>query len=358
MKSGHPGIGNEREADDAFLHALLSYMPLTMRGTIMSFLTELFRRLPETRRQQLCTILLRLFHDSLNPRQDTRYRDYAPLALPEPARHAAYSVNLAVLAVLAAGELAASRLFPGSPDMTSDWRFSALLWRSQLPFEGWEGLITGIAVDRVWDNGERGIILRPGDIARTGHRPVRVTDPRWIYHVWDGGSARGPLRPGDSSIYVTDASQLQDQLWFLCDDTDDSLAHALAPLGPDLTTAITAFHCYGSAPERVVSAAHALISMWVTSGKDSSQDELTAAYDMCLNIVIHGFAPSQTEARELFRTMVLRQLAADRQRLPQSWMDSAGTRIRDAAGTGTHEGEALLRIANEILPGIMTTRPE
>jgi hypothetical protein len=339
-------------ADDAFLHAVLSYMPLTMRGTIMSFFTELFRGLPGTQRQQLCTMLLGLFRDSLMPRQGTRYGDYAPLPLPVPARHAAYSANLAVLAVLTAGEVAVSRLFPGARDPVSDWRFSALLWRSQLPYEGWEGLITGVAVDRIWDNGERDIILRPGDIARTGRRPVRVTDPRWFYD-WDGPGDQ-PLGPGDFSTYVANASRLQDQLWFLCDDTDDSLAHALEPLAPDLTTAITAIHSYGSDPDHVVSAAHALISLWVTSSKDSSQDELAHAYEACLNIVIHGFAPNQAEARELFRTMVLRQLAADRPRLPETWLDSAVLRIRDAGRANDREGHALLKIASQTLPELMT----
>lgn len=62
-------------ADDAFLHALLSFMPLTMRGTITSFLTERLRALHEPRCQQLSAVLLGLFRDSLGPRHDTRYGD-------------------------------------------------------------------------------------------------------------------------------------------------------------------------------------------------------------------------------------------------------------------------------------------
>jgi hypothetical protein len=343
-------------ADDAFLHAVLSYMPVTMRATIMSFLTDLFRKLPGTQRHQVGTVLLELFHGSLGPRQGTRYGDYAPLPLPVPARHAAYSVNLAVLAVLAAGDLTASRLFPGARDPVSDWRYIALLWRSQLPTEGWDGLITGIAVERIWDNGKRDIFLRPGDIARTGHRPVRATDPRWIYTDW-GEPGHRTLQPGESAIYVMSAERLRDQLWFLCDETDDTLAHALEPLAPDLIAATTAFHYYGSHPGHAISALHALISMWMTSNTDSSQNELIDAYETCLNIVISGFAPDQAKAREQFRTIVLRQLAADQPRLPPTWLHQAILRIRHAARADADEGDALAKITAEILPRLMTTDP-
>ena len=60
-------------ADDAFLHALLSFMPLTMRGTVVSFTIEHLRALPEARRHLLSTVLLGLFCGSLGPRHDTRY---------------------------------------------------------------------------------------------------------------------------------------------------------------------------------------------------------------------------------------------------------------------------------------------
>ena len=65
-------------AADAFLYALLSYMPLTMRGTIVSFAAEQMRALPEARRLQLGAVLLELFGDAFGQRHDTRYEDYIP----------------------------------------------------------------------------------------------------------------------------------------------------------------------------------------------------------------------------------------------------------------------------------------
>ena len=111
-------------------------------------------------------------------------------------------------------------------------------------------------------------------------------------------------------------------MWFLCDDGDDTLAHALEPLTGGLDAAINAFHSYWPDPDRAVSATNALITLWLTSNKDSDENELVAAYETCLKIVIHGFAPYQTEVREIFRMLVMRQLAADRQRLPEAWFES------------------------------------
>ena len=129
-------------ADDTFLYDLLSFMPMTMRATIVSFLNEQLRALPEPRRQKLCTVLLGLFRDSLGPRRDTPFGKYTPLQLPVPARHAAYSANLAVLAVLSAGEVTARQLFPAARDPVEDWRNIALLWRSQLPWK--DGLASSV----------------------------------------------------------------------------------------------------------------------------------------------------------------------------------------------------------------------
>ena len=126
--------------DDAFLHALLSFMPLAMRGTIVSFIAERIQALPMPRRHQLRTILLSTFNSALGPRHDTRYHEYMPLRLPVPARCAAYSVNLAMLTVLATGEVTGRALFPAVYDPVDEWRKLSMLWRSQLPPEGWAGL--------------------------------------------------------------------------------------------------------------------------------------------------------------------------------------------------------------------------
>jgi hypothetical protein len=349
------GRARAQPIDDAFLHALLSFMPVTMRSTIMSFLADLFAAQP-VRRQQLGDVVLVLFHDALYPRHDTRYRDYEPLRLPVPARHAAYSSNLAILSVLAIGEVTASQLFP-SPrhDPVKDWRYIALLWRSQLPVEGWVGLAKGIAVNRIWDDGQREIILSRSDPMWTEDGPVIKIDPLWTY-AYLPGIPNEPREPGHFSIWTPFNDRwLPTQVWFECDDGEDALAHALEPLTAELSAAIVAFHSYWPNPRRAVSAAHALIALWLASGKDSTQDELVSAYDTCLNIVIKSFAPHHVQARTLFRTLVLRQLANDQQRMPDDWLNSAVRRIRDAVGSPvSNEGPELLRIAEEAFPGLMT----
>src|SRR5271170_1956679 len=98
--------------------------------------------------------------------------------------------------------------------------------------------------------------------------------------------------------------------------------------------------------------------MWLASGCDSSPDELAAAYDTCLKIVAYGFMPSDTDTRQQFRLLVLRQLAADQHRVPRIWLESAPAMIREAAKTEwVAEGAALLQLAHEILPELMSASP-
>ncbi len=343
-------------ADDTFMYALLSFMPLTMRATIVSFLTELLQALPTPRRRQLTTVLLGLFRDSLGPRRDSRYSEYTPLPLPVPARHAAYSSNLAVLIVLSAGDVTGSQLFPAARDPAEDWRKLALLWRSQLPAEGWTGLISAISLDRTWANGQRDVILRPGETSgQSGWEP----DPHWSYN-------RGPVDPYRQRAlpfgfaYVSD-SWLRAQAMFVCDADDDALIHALAPFADDFGHAISVFHSYWPEQGLAPSAAHALIGLWLAASMDSSPEELAAAYDTCLEIAILGrFSPSGTATREHFRFLVLRQLAAHQPQLPQDWYESVVTRIRDAVANGpsrVYDPAELLRIANATLPEFTAASP-
>lgn len=343
-------------ADDAFLHALLSFMPLTMRGTVVSFTTEHLRALPESRRDLLSTVLVGLFRGSLGPRHDTRYADYAPLALPIPARYAAYSANLVILAVLTTGQVAGTSLFPGSSNPVEDWRKLALLWRSQLPAEGWDGLIDAVTLDRIWAGDQRNIILRPSE---TAEQPAWAPDPLWDLDIGPGDEHR-TRDPNSSSIWsgYLDNGRLRNQARFICDAGDDALIHALQPFAGDLGGAVTAFHSYGPEGDRAVSAANALITLWLTSGYDSTPDELAAAYNTCLKILAFGFSPSDTDTRERFRILVLRQLAADQHRVPRAMLESALVKMQEVAeDKWATEGAALLRLAREIIPELMAARP-
>lgn len=98
--------------------------------------------------------------------------------------------------------------------------------------------------------------------------------------------------------------------------------------------------------------------MWLASGRDSSPDELAAAYDPCLKIMANGFMPSDTDTREQFRRLVLRPLAADQHRVPRIWLKAAPAIIREAAkAEWVAEGTALLQLAHEMLPELMGESP-
>jgi hypothetical protein len=338
-------------ADDAFLHAVLSFMPLTVRSAITPFLAERFDKLSELRRQQLRTLLLRLFRDSLGERHDTRFGDYMPMPLTVPARHAAYSANLAFLAVLAAGEVPASTLFPAARDPVEDWRKLALLWRSQLPPEAWTGMISAVAIDRIWDNKQRDVVLRPSG---TPSKRFWDPDPHWSCNRGPGHKYRQRGLPF-SFAHSTDL-WLSAQASFICDDGDDAVTHALAPLVGYLDRAVSLFHSYWPREGPAISGANALITLWLACSTESAPGELTSAFDTCLEIAIYGRFSSGTATRERFRTLVLRQIAANQQRLPQDWLDSIGIRIRDTVNNRpgeVYDAAELLRIANEILPELI-----
>jgi hypothetical protein len=332
--------------DDAFLHALLSFAPLTMRGTIVTFLADQLQMFPQVGRD----MLLNLFHHSLLPRHDTSYDSYEPDRISVPARHAAYSVNLVLLAVLTTGEITEQQLFPGSVEPVRDWRRITLLWRSQLPEEGWNGLLRTLELYRGWDGDRRVLRLRIRDVVK---RYAMNSDPFWTHDIGPGSKDR--QREGWFGWTRDDHKIIRDQSYFLCDTRDDSVAHALEPFSGDLGTMVTTFYDFWQG--RSVSPANALITLWLTASQEKSPDELAAAYDTCLAMAIHGFAPLDIATRARFRAHFIRQLAADFHRLPGGWLDDAVRQIKEAGMSTRKEGPELVRMANETLPALMTEDP-
>ncbi len=336
--------------DDTFLHALLSFAPLTMRGTIVSFLAERLQMLPETGRDLLRDLLLTLFHHSLLPRHDTSYDSYEPDRISVPARHATYSANLALLAVLAAGEITEQQLFPDRTDPVQDWRRITLLWRSQLPEEGWTNLIHALELHRGWDGDRRILCLR---MRGTTELCAAPSDPYWTRNFGPGHKHRELNHPLSYSIWVLNGiEEIRAQSHFHCGSDDDAVAHALEPLAGNLGTTITTFHDY-HLQGRPMSAANALLTLWLTASQEKGPDELAAAYDTCLRISIHGFAPQDIDTRARFRACVLRQLATDVYRLPVSWLGDVIEQIKETGKSSDDEGPDLVRMANEILPELM-----
>ena len=342
--------GRSVPIDGSFLRALLSFAPLTMRSTVVSFLTELVHELPEPRRTLIGDVLLTLFRSSLQPRHPSSYDAYEPDPIPVPARYAAYSANLVLLAVLIRGRVSGRELFPDRTYPVDEWRSTAMLWRAQLPLEGWRGLMASIALVRDWDGGKREIYLH---LQNEPEPSIPLSDPYWTYrfppdHAWRC------RKPSDRFGWVH--SQIEDvwrQSHFQCDERDDTVSHALEPLNGVFGTAVVTFHdSYDDWPIKgPVSAAHALLRLLLAVASDGSTDELVAAHQACLRIALDGFAPDDIDGRDAFRVLTVRQLRENRHRLPNEFLHRAAQQIQAAEKADRKPlTEDLKQLARDFLP--------
>ncbi|MGI5148417.1 NACHT domain-containing protein [Plantactinospora sp. CA-294935] len=210
-------------ADDDLLHALLSYAALSGRAPTLGFLRGLMSTVAAQRREALVDLLVRLFRAAHHTRLARRFDSYQPRGLPVPARHAAYSANLLLLAVCAAGTLRVSRLYPDR-HVVPVWHRETLLWQSQLGSEDWSSLVDALALDRVRaEDGSRDISLHlVADPAEAG---VPSVDPLWTYDI---------VLPEEADLATFNRGGQSWELvarraYFRCGIDDDVLVHALEP---------------------------------------------------------------------------------------------------------------------------------
>ncbi|MEU4567107.1 hypothetical protein [Micromonospora sp. NPDC023956] len=235
------------DVDDDPLAALLSFATLTGRAPIVTFLTELLRSWDADRRADATDVLLRLFRAAHDPRPPRRFDTYVPRAASVPARHAAYSANLLVLILCAAGEIRGRDLYPGAADPRPPWRGQALLWRSQLDGNGHRSLISALALDRLVAGNQRDVRLR---LAGPDWQPPPV-DLAWTYGLRPSGAAYV------SGSFVEVRQRANVECW---SDGDDLLLHALEPLSER-----PALRLGGLMSGRLgwQSGLHALLRMWL-----------------------------------------------------------------------------------------------
>jgi hypothetical protein len=127
--------------------------------------------------------------------------------------------------------------------------------------------------------------------------------------------------------------------YFFCHHASDVLVHALDPIADELGVAIQTFTDCGTG--HPVSAANALIRLWLTAGQDSRPTDLAAALESGLEIAQHAFSPVDAQAQATYRRLVLHQLAANHQRLPQAWLET----ITQKLGPASHDGDFLNQVA-------------
>lgn len=316
--------------EDDFLHALLSFAPLTLRGTTLTFLKDL---LPD--QAELRDLLLPLFRESLEFRRPGRYDDYRPIRASAPVRHANYAVNL-FLCLTLLDDITTDDLFPNSSDPIDEWRQVAQLWQSQLPNEAWLELVHTVALRRTWHDDRRGVVFRRGSTF------LYVNDPAW--------SAGEP--PASSSSRhgwkKQSMSTLQTQYQFLCDPGTDLLMHGFEPFGELGAAVPTVFDFWGTGAH---SAANALIALYIASGRAAAPGKLSEAHLLCLRHAVYGFAPGDDEPRLIFRELYLRQLSVDWPRLSGEFHGEFLDILELSNDTGGKNLLEFRELANEIVPG-------
>jgi hypothetical protein len=312
--------------DERVRHALLSFVPLTTQFNTMRFIDSLI----EPHKDRLST-LLPLFQTSLTSPVES-VDGYRPVRALVPTRYAAYSANLFLLLVIAAGEVTAEQLFPDE-EPVAEWASTARLWQSQLPAEGWRNLVQTVVVHREWDGSNRRVRIV------FGHGAPPTPDPYWTY-----GYSQESQRRGHSWINHY-SGLMESEAAFLCAVHEDVYVHTLEPLFDSLDAAIATFHNFREGVP--VSAARALLDLWLESTRDTTPEKLADVAETCVLIAMRGFAPVDADIRRQFRVHLLNHLVLIRHRLPTGWV--AGLSARFEEEPRVFERDDLLELTGQIV---------
>ncbi|MFC0533768.1 NACHT domain-containing protein [Phytohabitans kaempferiae] len=248
-------------ADDDLLHALLSFSVLSVRTPIAGFLRGMLSRLDAPERAALAGLLVRLLRRVHHAPAPRRLAAYQPRTLPVPARYAAYSANLTLLAVHAAGTLRVSEIV--DEEAVAGWKRQSMLWRSQLHWDEWQSLVELLTLERVWVGDARDIVLGVDD----GTFRTPPVDLYWTYEIPPSDPRRGTLTLAVSR----DNEYLRRRTNFLCRTSDDAAVHSLEPLERSLPAASRTMADREGLPLR--SVAHALLEVWLLKADGATAEE-------------------------------------------------------------------------------------
>lgn len=290
--------------DDDLLYTLLSFSALSVLPSTIGFLAELMARLADSDRRARKSLLERLYTATREPRPARHFESYRPRSLSATARHAAYSANLMLLAVCAAGSIRVSELVNNKNDAVNEWHRQALLWRSQLGSEEWISLVETLALERLWDGELRDIRLSVDN----GNFRVPVTDLGWTYGVRLSGG-----NPGSHVFEYTNQSSysLRRRTYFLCGTNDDLIDHTLGPLLTSMVGSIDPIVA-DSKDAVYYSPANMLLKVWLLPLQSLSLAERRDIYERYAAMVT-GAAPlpRDEETRYWYALLLLDRLITD-----------------------------------------------
>jgi hypothetical protein len=291
-------FGTAAPVDDDMLYALLSYAPLSSRPPVLDFLLE---RAVMPRRS-LVDLLVGLFRAAHEPRPARAFAGYEPRRLGVPARHAAYTANLVLLAAYLGGAVTGADLFGADADRPGAWHAEALLWRSQLSSEDWSSVVDALRLERILDpaDGAREVRASPGHSRLPG--PI---DPRWTY------AARPPrdnAPPVFSRHTEHDPRVLYRKGYFQAGHLDDVALHALAPVAEHLAPTLSMYVDHGG---RFASLANDLFGAWLLPVTDADDEERHRTYHRCALIVNEGLMILDAGTLARYAVLLLDRLATD-----------------------------------------------
>ena len=284
--------------DDGLLFALLSFAPLSSRPSVIGFLTEFATRADDSARTALAALLSRVCRLAREGRDDRSHLDYEPRRLPVPTRHAVYTANLVILAVIAGAETRVAELF-GIGKPPSAWYQHALLWRSQLSGSEFRELVDSLAVR----HGQRGELLLTLDDG-TYAPPEIDLEQTYRYH--------GLNLRGEPAVYVAtdhDPDKLRRTALFTRARGDEVVQHLLEPLAAVLKDTMNTFVKWPDGPMR--SAAYLLLRAVLPPPDTVDDEDMAQVYRQCAQVAVLDRLPWSGAVRDRYCSVLLDRLRVD-----------------------------------------------
>jgi NACHT N-terminal Helical domain 7/AAA domain len=201
--------------DDGELYALLSFVPLSSRWSIVGFLQEM---VVDERRSSLAALTTQLFRSADQAHVRHNVHGYIPFQRSAHERYAVYSANLVILSVILAEVLHVSDL---SDDVNAVqvWQEHVHLWKALLSGKDIYSFASKFHLTRAWEGDQREIELRLDHEDLPGVPPLDV--------LW---SVDTPADPDGTVFYHPSVAHAAREIHFYCDMDSDVMLHAMEPL--------------------------------------------------------------------------------------------------------------------------------